>query len=119
MNDKTNARLIELRKTLKGENGKSIKQGEFAAKLGVKQSTWATIEAGINPLSDRYIRLICLTFGVSEQWLRAGEGEMFIDKAQQDIKELLDIFSRLSPASRKMILDLARTMLANERPDPV
>jgi transcriptional regulator with XRE-family HTH domain len=107
-----NRRIIAVRKAM------NMKQGEFAEKMGVKQATLSMIELGNNPVSDRYIKLIYLTFGVSEQWLRTGEGEMFVDKSQQNIKELLDIFDRLSPASRKMILDLARTMLANEQPDP-
>jgi transcriptional regulator with XRE-family HTH domain len=105
-----NKRIIAVRKAL------DMKQGEFAEKMGVKQATLSMIELGNNPVSDRYVKLICLTFGVSEQWLREGVGEMFVDKAQQSIKELLDIFDRLSPASRKMILDLARAMLTNEQP---
>jgi transcriptional regulator with XRE-family HTH domain len=111
VNDVTE-RLISLREKLK------VRQGVFAKTIGVPQSTYSSIERGVSPLHDRHIKLICLTFGVSEQWLRTGEGGMFVDKAQQTIKELLDIFDRLSPASRKMILDLARTMLANEQPDP-
>ena len=98
MKDIVNNRLIELRKALN-----SIKQGEFAKKLGVKQSTWANIETGVNPLSDRYIRLICLTFGVSETWLRTGQGEMFIPKKPEYIEEN-DIDS-LSPDEKAFLLD--------------
>jgi transcriptional regulator with XRE-family HTH domain len=101
------SRIKSLRKSLK------LNQTEFAKKLGITYSTISKIETG-SQLTDQNVKTICLTFGVSEQWLRTGEGEMFVDKSQQDIKELLDIFSRLSPASRKMILDLARTMLAND-----
>jgi transcriptional regulator with XRE-family HTH domain len=106
------SRIKFLRKSLK------LNQTEFAEKLGITYSTISKIETG-SQLTDQNIRTICLTFGVSEQWLRTGEGDMFIDKTQQNIKELLDIFSRLSPASRKMILGLSRTMLSNEHPDTV
>jgi transcriptional regulator with XRE-family HTH domain len=106
-------RLKLLRKTLK------LNQTEFAKRLGITFSAISLMELGKTNITDQNVKLLCLTFGVSEQWLRTGEGEMFLDKAQQDVKELLDIYSRLSLSSRKMILDLARTMLANEQPEPI
>jgi transcriptional regulator with XRE-family HTH domain len=109
MNNNKGGRIAEIRKKL------GLTQSQFAEKIGLKFSAISMIELGKALLTEANIRLICLTFGVNEQWLRTGEGEIFVDNAQQDIKELLDIFDRLSPASRKMILDLARTILTNEQ----
>ena len=106
------SRIHLLRKTLK------LTQSEFADKLKLKFGIISAVEVGRTPLTEQNLKMICSEFSVSEQWLRSGEGDMFVDKAPQSIKELLDIFDRLTPASRKMILDLARAMLANEQPDP-
>lgn len=65
-------RLKELRKAL------NLTQQKFADKLGVKQNTIAQYEMGRNDPSDAVIISICREFNVSENWLRNGEGEMFI-----------------------------------------
>jgi transcriptional regulator with XRE-family HTH domain len=46
-----------------------LSQGEFAAKMGVNQKTWSNIEIGINPCSDRYVNLVCLTYKIRKAWL--------------------------------------------------
>lgn len=63
--------LKELRKAL------SLKQGEFAQRISTTQGHISDIENGRKELSDRTIKLICLEFGVNEEWLRTGTGEMF------------------------------------------
>jgi transcriptional regulator with XRE-family HTH domain len=64
-------RIKELRRAL------NLTQHEFAERAGIKQSTVATYEIGRNEPSDTVISLICKEFGVSEDWLRYGDGEMF------------------------------------------
>ncbi len=68
-----NERLKKLRKTL------DLTQQKFADKLGVKRNTVAQWEIGINSLTDQVITSICREFNVNEDWLRNGEGEMFIE----------------------------------------
>ena len=65
-------RLKELRKAL------HLTQQKLADKLGVKQNTIAQYEMGRNEPSDAVIVSICREFGVSEDWLRNGNGDMFI-----------------------------------------
>lgn len=64
-------RLKKLRKTL------GLNQKKFAEPLNLSGSGIANYEQGIRPLTDRSISDICRVYGVSEQWLRTGEGEMF------------------------------------------
>jgi transcriptional regulator with XRE-family HTH domain len=104
-------RLIALRKSLK------LNQVEFAKKLGVTQPSVSALELGKMALTEQNIKLLSFIFGVSEQWLRAGSGAMYLDNSAE-IKELLEIFDRLSSASRKMVLELARTVLANQPTEP-
>lgn len=61
-----------------------LTQQEFADQLGIKRNTIATYEIGRNEPIDAVIRLICSKFNVNEDWLRTGEGEMFIELDPED-----------------------------------
>lgn len=54
-----------------------MNQADFAAPLGLKQSTIGNYESGSRGVSDATILAICREYGVSEQWLRTGEGDVF------------------------------------------
>lgn len=53
-------------------------QQSFADDIGLKRNTIANYEIGNVVPSDRTISDICREFHVNEQWLRTGEGEMFV-----------------------------------------
>lgn len=78
-------RIKELRQAL------SLTQQEFADRIGVKRGAIANYEIGRNA-SDTAVALICREFGVSEHWLRTGEGEMFVQIARSD--EVMDFVGR-------------------------
>lgn len=65
-------RLKKLRKAL------DLTQQEFADKLGIKRNTVAQYEIGRNEPIDAVIISICREFDVNEEWLRTGEGDMFL-----------------------------------------
>lgn len=66
-------RIRELRKDYLHMN-----QADFAAPLGLRQSTVGNYESGSRSISDASILAICREYGVSEQWLRDGVGEVFV-----------------------------------------
>ena len=70
---KLNERLKKLRRTL------DLTQQAFSDKLGVKRNTVGQWEIGRNEPSDAIIFSICREFNVNEDWLRTGNGEMFIE----------------------------------------
>ena len=100
------ARLKFLRKQL------GLTQTEFAEKLGIKQSTYSSIESGRYKLTDRYISQICMVFNVNENWIRNGEGAIFENIAKK--QEMLDLFSKLSPESQDYMLDVLKTFLKHQ-----
>lgn len=53
-------------------------QEKFGYSLGVKKNTISQIESGVNNPTEAFVRSICREFNVNEQWLRTGEGEMFL-----------------------------------------
>ena len=73
-----NERIKALRKEL------NLTQQEFANRINVKRNTVATYEMGRNQPIDAVVSLICKTFNVSEEWLRNGSGEMFIERSPEE-----------------------------------
>lgn len=80
-------RIKKLRKAL------GLTQQKFADALGIKQNTIAQYESGRNAPIDAVISLICREFGVNEEWLRTGEGDMFQQKTRDE--ELSAFFNKI------------------------
>lgn len=99
-------RLKQLRKALK------LNQTELAGQLGITQTAYSMIENGNNPLSDRYIKVICSIFNVNEAWLRTGEGDMFFSSPYE--KEFIEIFSSLAPVTQQYLLLMAKELLITQ-----
>jgi len=97
-------RLIELRK-----NHFQMSQKEFAERLGMAQSTYAPLETG-REIRDAYVKLICQAYNVNEEWLRTGEGEMFIEKPDRELEELLSIYDGLTPSLKKFLIKQAKDL---------
>ena len=93
-----------------------LNQGEFAKRIGLKQTALSMIELEKVSLTDKNIKLICATFGVDEIWLRTGKGGMFKGKSPYE-KELLSIFGRLTADTQEFILEMARKLLEKQPPD--
>lgn len=65
-------RIKKLRKAL------DLTQQEFADRLNVGRNNIAGYETGRRSPSDAVVTLICREFNVNEEWLRTGEGDMFL-----------------------------------------
>ena len=116
-----NERIKKLRKTL------DLSQQEFADKIGVKQNTVAQYEMGRNIPIDSVIFLICREFNVSEEWLRTGDGDMFLpadrnadiarltkqllnEESDSFKNRLISILSNLTVEEWKFLEDKAREL---------
>lgn len=75
-------RLKRIRKTIK------LTQSQFAASLGLGQSTYAMMEVGKRDILDRHIKTICALYNVNEEWFRTGNGDMFRTPFDSFLKEL-------------------------------
>lgn len=62
----------------------ALNQTDFGSRIGVKQGTVAAYENGSRIPLDSVIVSICREFGVSEHWLRTGEGEMFLRLSREE-----------------------------------
>lgn len=73
-----NERLKKLRKTL------DLTQQEFADRIGIKRNSLANYETGRNTPIDAILISICREWNVNEEWLRTGNGEMFIELTRDE-----------------------------------
>lgn len=89
-------------KILRKELGKT--QQAFANAIGLKRNTIANYEIDQIQPSDRTIADICREFNVSENWLRTGEGEMFLDLGEDE--ELVQVLAAIQVSDDDMIKDL-------------
>lgn len=94
----------------------NMTQQEFANKIGIKRGTIANYEIGRNFPVDSVISLICREFNVNENWLRNGNGSMFIEPSEFSLdkyaeqknltmkeKKILQGFMDLDPDVRNAI----------------
>ena len=82
-----NTRIKEVREA------KGLSQADFAEMLNLKRNSISLIEVGKRNPSDRTIVDICNTFNVSEEWLRTGEGEMFVETPSSTMDQLKKEFN--------------------------
>ena len=118
-----NERIKLLRKALE------LNQTDFGARIGVKQGTVAAYESGARVPLDSVIVSICREFGVSESWLRSGDGEMFLQLSREEEitkfcmsiirdpdsefqRQFVSVLARLEPPQWQLLTDMADKHLA-------
>lgn len=79
-----NERVKKVRQAL------GLTQEQFSQRLGVKRPAISQVEKGFNNLSEQMLLAICREYGVNENWLRTGEGEMFRSIDELSLDEMAD-----------------------------
>lgn len=99
-------RIKEVRKS----SGLTLEK--FGAKIKIRAASVSLIENGKNKPTDRTIDLICREFGVSENWLRTGEGSMTEDKSRDEqIAEAVGrILSGENPNFKQRLITVLSTL---------
>ena len=88
-----------------------MSQEDFGKKLGVTKSAISRIEKKVYNVTDSMVKLICREFNVNEDWLRTGNGEMFIPetKDEQITNMLADVLkSEDSDFKKRLIVALSK-----------
>jgi transcriptional regulator with XRE-family HTH domain len=79
---KAGERIRALRKVL------GLTQKEFADRIGITYQMLGLYERGKYEPSEKVLKLISSTFGVSYEWLKTGQGEMWERKEKTLLEEL-------------------------------
>lgn len=102
-----NNRIRKLRKSLK------LNQKDFAERIGLKQNAISYMEKKGATVTEQNIKNICSQFSVNENWLRTGNGKMFIENEKKQ-KEFFSIFNELSPVLQDYLLKTAKDLLETQ-----
>ncbi|MGP1602035.1 helix-turn-helix domain-containing protein [Treponema sp.] len=89
-------------------------QEEFSEKIGLKRAALSLIEIGKNSLTESNIRLICMTFDVSREWLETGTGKMLDPDTAED-REFLSLYKKLSPEIKGVVFDHVKALYKIEK----
>ena len=112
-----------------------LSQQEFAEKIGIKRGAVANYEVGRNEPIDAVVSLICKTYNVNENWLRTGEGEMFVQDTQSEQvaafladltkddsdtfkKRFVEMLAGLSPADWELLERMAEKLTQKKEESP-
>lgn len=114
-----NERIKAARKAL------GLTMEQFGRRVGLSKSAISLIESGKNGTTEQTVASICREFGVSEMWLRTGEGEMFDQSAESSLdrlaaeyhlderkKAIISAFLKLRTADQEAILRYVDSLAA-------
>lgn len=100
----------------------NLSQEEFGSRIGIKSRAHiSSLESGSRNITDRIIKDLVSVYNVNEEWLRTGEGDMFLisDSVSLDshaiscglsssdinvIKKFMSIY----PSIKDILLDITR-----------
>lgn len=122
-------RIRHLRK-----NELKMTQDDFASKIDISRSNIGNIEIGRIAVTERIIASICREFNVSEEWLRTGNGEMFIPLTRDQLitdfaadlimedntfkKRLVEALAKLDENEWEVLEKLAESLIKKTRVSP-
>lgn len=102
-------------------------QQEFGILCGKSRRAIAAYESGTVIPDDSFLQLISLKFSINEEWLRTGQGDMFIETMDSMIENLapkynlnendIDIiknYIQLSEEDRKKFVDIIKIIYTNK-----
>ncbi|MFZ8787993.1 helix-turn-helix domain-containing protein, partial [Thermocrinis sp.] len=78
-------RIQHLRKAL------GLTQTEFASRIGLTYKMLGLYERGKYTPSEKVLKLISSTFGVSYEWLKTGQGNMWQKREKASLEEFVYI----------------------------
>jgi transcriptional regulator with XRE-family HTH domain len=93
-----NQRILDTRHAL-GQT-----QVKFAEALKLNAGYLASIELGNRRANDRIVKLISMTYGVNEEWLKSGNGAMFDDVDDLKQEQIIRNFKKLDSLLQDYLL---------------
>lgn len=94
----------------------NMTQQDFADRIGVSRGGLANYEVDRNEPIDAVIMAICREFGVNEDWLRSGEGEMLqpVDRNEEIAAFMGDVMRGETPDFRRRLIAVLAKLDASE-----
>ena len=105
MNMTISKRLKQVRQSL------NMSQVEFAKAIYISNGYIAELECEHRRVNDRIIHLISLTFGVNEQWLKHGSGDMYYKTPSEKLQRMIGLFNELPPKFQDYVMQQVEQLL--------
>lgn len=100
---------------------------KFGERLGVGKTAISKLENNERSLTDQMAKSICREYGVNEEWLKTGEGEMFKPRTRSEIiaqfagelmkeedssfrKQLVEVLAELDLQEWKLLEGIAKKL---------
>lgn len=120
MNDRLKTIRERLKKTLK----------DVEAETGIENSHYSMMERGKRKVTDRTVKLLASVYGVDENWLRTGEGEMFSQTKQPvvepsileyeaSVEEFVEAASKLPRELQELLIKIGAGLSAKNGSPPL
>ena len=106
-------RIKQIRKS------ENLTQVEFAERLVISASNVISYENGLRSPSASGIQNICRTFGINEQWLLTGEGEMKSESKEEELARLTAQMFRQNDDSFRLKLVRSAVSMSEEQAEAV
>jgi transcriptional regulator with XRE-family HTH domain len=94
-----NQRVVKIRKKM------GCTQKKFAEPLKISNSFQGEIETNHRKVNERLMKMICLTYGVSETWLKTGQGEMFALGKDPRLERIIRNFNKLDQPLQDYVMN--------------
>jgi hypothetical protein len=78
----------------------------------------ADIEGEYRKANDRIVKLCSMIFGISENWLKTGKGEMFYKSPDEKMSKLISIFNELPADHQDFVLFHIERLLELKKKQP-
>lgn len=97
-----NERIKQIRKS------KGMTLADFGKIIGIQSSGVSKMEKGVTSVTNQTINTIVREFGVNEEWLRTGKGEMFIQR--DNAEELVSLVAKVVTTDNQFVINTLKEM---------
>jgi transcriptional regulator with XRE-family HTH domain len=99
-------RLKQIRKTLK------LSIREFSKEIYFSHSLYGQVEYGHREPTDRIIQLIASRFNVNKEWIKTGEGEIFVSPPPDiRLEKISEIYNTVDETLKDCLMEQSKILL--------
>jgi transcriptional regulator with XRE-family HTH domain len=93
-----------------------LSQVEFSKRIFFSKGYYGSFEIGEKRVTERIIQLVSSQFNVNKEWLKTGEGEMFMSSLS-DVRFIMlkEIYDELDDSLRKCLVEQSSILLKLQR----
>jgi len=101
-----NERIKQVRNEL------NMTQVNFSKQICISQSSLGEIETGVRKVNNRIIQLISSQFNVNKEFIKTGNGDMFIkNKSDIGLEHLIEIYKKLDEPLQNYLIEQSELIL--------